>query len=326
MQKFLNITLNTALELLRQPVFLIVLTGSLAFIALLANIYYFGLGDDPRMMKQSVLALIFVTGLFSAVLNASACVSREIRTGTALAVLSKPVGRINFLLAKFVGISLSLALQVGVQLLAALVSSRMAFDAYGTPDRAALGIYFGALLLGFLIAAAGNFFANRPFTSDAVLAVSGLMATAFVVLLFIPHDAGRMGTDPNDPTSYQGLDWRLVPAAVLIYFALVVLAAIALACATRLEMVATLVICSGVFLIGLMSDYYFGRAAAKGSMVADVFHTMVPNWQVFWMADALAYKKTIPWSYVVKTAAYVAGHLIVALAVALTLFEDRELN
>lgn len=319
MQKFLNIAWSSALELIRQPVFLILQTGSLVFIGFLASTYYSGISEDPRIVKQSVLAFMFVTGLFSAVINASASVAREIRTGTALAVLSKPVGRMTFLLAKFVGLSLALAFQVGLQLLGALLASRMAFDAWGHPDWLAIGILSGALVLALLVAGAGNFFAYRPFVGDAVLAVGTLMMLAFIVINFF-NRAGQLqpfGT---------GVDWRLVPAALLIFFALVVLAAIALACSTRLEMVATLVICSGVFLIGLMSDYLFGRAAEHGSVIADVLHTIIPNWQVFWMADALGGKNSIPWSYVAQTSLYVTGYLVVALCLALVLFEDRELN
>jgi len=44
------------------------------------------------------------------------------------------------------------------------------------------------------------------------------------------------------------------------------------------------------------------------------------------MADALTDKKSIPWSYVANTAAYVAGFLVVTLSLALALFENRELN
>ena len=58
-----------------------------------------------------------------------------------------------------------------------------------------------------------------------------------------------------------GVDWRLVPAAVLILFALWILAALALACSTRFDMIPTLAICSALFLMGIMSDYLFGRRA-----------------------------------------------------------------
>jgi hypothetical protein len=113
---------------------------------------------------------------------------------------------------------------------------------------------------------------------------------------------------------------------VLILFALFVLAALALACSTRLDTIPTLAICSALFLLGLMTDYLFKGAADGGSWWAKIAYAVTPNWQQFWLADALEDKKTIPWSYVGKATAYVAAYVGAALAVALALFEDRELN
>jgi len=48
---------------------------------------------------------MLLAGLFGAVLSASASLAREIRSGTALAVLSKPIGRAQFLLAKYAGLN-----------------------------------------------------------------------------------------------------------------------------------------------------------------------------------------------------------------------------
>jgi len=59
--------------------------------------------------------------------------------GTALAVLSKPVSRMQFLLAKYAGLLVALAVLTYVNLIAALLASRMAFDAYGSTDLFALG-------------------------------------------------------------------------------------------------------------------------------------------------------------------------------------------
>jgi hypothetical protein len=117
-----------------------------------------------------------------------------------------------------------------------------------------------------------------------------------------------------------------LPAAILILFALWILAGLAIACSTRFELMPTLAICSGVFLLGLMSDYLFGRLAEAGSWWASVLYTAVPNWQLFWLADALEGKKVIPWSYVGRAFGYVLGYLGAALALALLLFEDRELS
>ena len=58
-----------------------------------------------------------------------------------------------------------------------------------------------------------------------------------------------------------------------------------------------------------------------------MLYTVTPNWQVFWLADALdAGKSTLHWGYVAKAFAYVVGYVGAALAIAIALFEDRELN
>ena len=44
------------------------------------------------------------------------------------------------------------------------------------------------------------------------------------------------------------------------------------------------------------------------------------------VSDALENQKTIPWSYVGQALGYVIGYLGASLALALLLFEDRELT
>ena len=55
-----------------------------------------------------------------------------------------------------------------------------------------------------------------------------------------------------------------------------------------------------MFLLGLMTDYLFKGAADGGSWWAKVGYAVIPNWQQFWLADALEDKKSIPWTYVLK--------------------------
>jgi ABC-2 type transport system permease protein len=123
------------------------------------------------------------------------------------------------------------------------------------------------------------------------------------------------------------VDWRMVPAAILILFALWILAALALACSTRFDMIPTLAICSALFLVGIMSDYLFGRPAQAGSWWASTLYTITPNWQLFWIADALSMgKSTFHWEYVGKAFAYVVAYAGAALSIAVVLFEERELS
>src|SRR4029077_20964253 len=130
MRQFTTIAVNAFMELVRQPVFLLLTTVSAAFEIFLATPYYFAFGDEPKLVKNSVLAVMLLAGLFGAVLTASSSLGREIRTGTALAVLSKPIGCEPFILAKYAVLVGALTLMTYVNLIAALIASRMAFDAY----------------------------------------------------------------------------------------------------------------------------------------------------------------------------------------------------
>jgi ABC-type transport system involved in multi-copper enzyme maturation permease subunit len=319
-RQFFTIAANAFMELIRQPVFLLLMTGSVVFEIFLAVPYYFALGDEPKLVENSALAVMLLSGLFGAVLSASSSLAREIRVGTALAVLSKPIGRAQFLLGKYAGLAAALALLTYVNLLGVLLCSKMAFDAYGSTDLVALGIFGAGAAVAYALGGFSNFFLRRPFVSDAVLALV-VMATlaAFIIIRFTQQEES-LGTMAQ-------VDWRLVPAGILILFAVWILAALALACSTRLDTIPTLAVCSAFFLIGLMSDYLFGQRAEAGHWWASTLYTVIPNWQLFWLADALDMgKSTFHWDYVAKAFGYTVGYAGAALAIGTALFEDRELS
>src|SRR5205814_2804236 len=163
---------------------LLLMTTAAIFVVYLASVPYFGFGDDPKLVKDSVLAVMLLVGLLGAVLSASNSLAREIHAGTALAVLAKPVGRAQFLLAKYFGLSGALSVLSYVNLLAVLLASRMAYDAYGSTDWVGLAIFWGALLLAFAMGGFSNFFLRRPFVSDAVLSLLVMGTLAFIVINF----------------------------------------------------------------------------------------------------------------------------------------------
>lgn len=190
----------------------------------------------------------------------------------------------------------------------------------GSTDLFAVGIVALSLAVAYLAGGFSNFFLQRPFVSDAAFCLLVTVTIGFVVINFYTKEV--------KPQPFAtGVDWRLMPASLLILFALWILAALALACSTRFDMIPTLAICTALFLVGIMSDYLFGRRAEAGSWWASVLYTVTPNWQLFWLADVLATGKTnFEWGYVGKAFVYVLGYAGAALAVAVSLFEDRELS
>ncbi len=232
MRQFLTIATNAFMELIRQPIFLLLMTGSVLFEIFLAVPYYFALGDDMKLVKTSALAVMLLAGLFGAVLSASASLAREIRTGTALAVLSKPVGRAQFLLAKFTGLAGALALLAYVNMVGVLLASWMAFDAYGKTDVVAISIFAGGVALAYGLAGFSNYFLRRTFVSDAVFALVVMTTLAAFIILQFTQQMQSLGEQ-------AAVDWDMIPAGILILFALCILAAVALAFSKRQDMNAT---------------------------------------------------------------------------------------
>jgi ABC-type transport system involved in multi-copper enzyme maturation permease subunit len=324
MRQFFTIAVNAFMELIRQPIFLLLMTGSVLFEIFLAVPYYFAFGDEPKLVENSVLAVMLLSGLFGAVLSASSSLAREIRSGTALAVLSKPVGRAQFLLAKFAGLAAALTVLTYVNMIGVLLASRMAFDAYGKTDLPAIGIFGGGILLAYALAGFSNFFLRRTFVSDAVFGIL-IMTTLAAFLVF------QFTIQMESLSTVAAVNWNLLPAGILILFALWILAALALACSTRFDTIPTLAICSAIFLVGLMSDYIYSQAGGKieghAPWWASALYSVIPNWQLFWLADAIeSGKNTFQWVYVGKAFAYMVCYAGAALAAATALFEERELN
>ena len=309
------------MEVAQQPVYLLLMAGSCFFCVFLSVVPYFGFGDDIQMVKTSTLAVMLVTGLFGAVLCASSSVAREIRSGTALAVLSKPVGRARFLLGKYAGLSGALALLVFANLVACLLASRMGYDAYGSADTFSFALYcLGGLLAAFVVGGFLNYFLQLRFVITTVIAMV-ILTTAMSAIIFMSEPATTGAS--ADP---RLVDWRLISASVLILFAVLILTALALACSTRLELMPTLAVCSGVLFLGLMSDWLFLGRVDGGSWWASILYTVTPNWQNFWLADVLEGEGAIPTRYIGQAFGYLVGYVGATLSVALWLFEDRELT
>ena len=93
-----------------QPLYLLVLIIGGLFMVGSIYVPYNTFGEDIKMYKDSGLTLIRVLAIFLAIWAASKSVAAEIEGRTALTVLSKPVGRRQFIFGKFAGISLAIAL------------------------------------------------------------------------------------------------------------------------------------------------------------------------------------------------------------------------
>jgi ABC-type transport system involved in multi-copper enzyme maturation permease subunit len=94
----------TAKEAVNQPLYLLLLAVGVVALVAYVVIPYNTFGEDVKMLKTSGMVTIKILAIIVALWTASVSVSDEIEGRTALTVLSKPVGRRQFILGKFLGI------------------------------------------------------------------------------------------------------------------------------------------------------------------------------------------------------------------------------
>jgi hypothetical protein len=119
---------------------------------------------------------------------------------------------------------------------------------------------------------------------------------------------------------------EILKAGLLIQSACLLLAGFASAAASRLGFLPTLLICLMALGAGLSIDQVLRPEAEAGALWARSLTLAVPNFQFFWMLDALADQQVIPWSYVASAAGYGLLYTLAVLLVGVALFETREVG
>lgn len=94
-------------EAIRQPVFFLLVAGSMTLMVLNVFLPVFTFGDDIKMYKDCGFETLRFSGLILAVWTASQCIASEIEGKTAITLLSKPINRRQFIVGKYFGILLA---------------------------------------------------------------------------------------------------------------------------------------------------------------------------------------------------------------------------
>ncbi len=310
---FYHVARNTLRECLREPIYYVLLVTAVFLIGLFPSLALFVFYEQIKLVIDSSMATTLVFGLLAAVLCASNTIARETRDGTMLMLLSKPVPRWVFIVAKIVGILAALTVFVLICNLACLIALRVAVDQFRL-DFMTLYVYYGLMALAGVFGALRNYWNRKPFASSAVVAMLVLFLLQALQIQFFPtgEELTRLKLD-------------VVPALILLCFAVWAMGSITVVLATRLDMVPTLIVGSSIFFLGLVSDYLIGRHVG-GNILATALYALIPNWQFFWLADALACQKQIPLKYILLAFAYVLMYITICATIASQLFRDREVG
>ena len=319
------------------------MTGVLS--TLLVPVFQFHrFSEDGRLARDSGLSCMLVFGLVLAITIAGSAVAAEITRGTAAAIIGKPVSRAVFVISKWLGIcGVVFIFWLGITattLLAERGASHFVMpDAYAheghtadcgcdSPghqvDALTLTLGFCGVGMAMLLAACRQYFGRRRFGVSAFVGVAASQLCVAGVCGFYSRFGRIRFLQENSLTYLPELDWRILTAALLILFALVLFAALATALATRLQTGPVLSICVLALILGLAGDSFatsIGLTSWRGLLAG-----LMPDLQHFWMCDALAHGGRIAWSYVADTALYTLSCCALFLTAGCLAFRLRDLG
>lgn len=290
MRRWLSIARATALEVISEPLSLLLLLTALALSTLAPAFHYHQFGEASRMARDAGFSALFTCGMCFAVLGAVRSFRREIETGTAQMALAHSISRTAFFLAKTLGVvfaSALFSLTVFATALTIVNGAEIGGAAASNGDIARL--WGPSLALGvatIVVPLAGGAFLNRFFRFRFVLTTFVLAFVLAVAGAFYRLDLSLAG--------------RLLPVALLLLLPTAVLLTAAAALSVRF------------------------RANVAMSGVGILLVAGLPVAGNYYLPDALAKGGSLPWSYVAVAAGSVAPAVVAFLVLGVLFANQRD--
>jgi ABC-2 type transport system permease protein len=319
--KLYSIIKNTFVEIIRQPIYAIIIAAAVFLFFISPSLTMYSMDDDNKFLREIGLSTLFIAGLFISIFSASAAITEEIETKTIITTLSKPIPRFIFILGKFFGVIAAVILAHYILTVALLISIRhgVLTSAADYHDMTVLICAGATLGLAIIITTFLNYSYDFKFTSTAIILTSILATISIVFLVFIDRD-WKFNPAENKINAFD------VYASILLLIALFVISAAAIMFSTRFNVLVTLSCCIGLFLLGLVSDYVFGRLADT-HLWAKIGKIIVPSFQVFWISDAIYEDGVkVAVSYIVSCGIYGLIYTAAFILLAIALFERRQVG
>jgi hypothetical protein len=134
-------------------------------------------------------------------------------------------------------------------------------------------------------------------------------------------------SEPSWQLCYQEMI-RIVPGLVLAFLETVVLASISVAISTRLPMLANLIVCASIYVLGNLVPMLVNSSIGKFEIVRFVgqfIATVLPVLDHYNIQAAVAAGAVVPIEYLGMALVYCVLYSTIAMLLGLALFEDRDL-
>ncbi len=298
-------------NIIRQSFFYLAILGAYLFIVSTPAFTMFTFFDAEKLLLDMSMATILLVVLLLSVLATSSIVGGEIEEKTTTLLLSKPLSRFTFLLAKFFAVSLALILTFIPLTCALIMTLKM-----GVPEATWSDVKYWTLWFEFLpligaaiVAALANYYADKNFASSFIILLNIFIIISLVVLSFMAK--GTLKINLFYPTT-------------LIWMAGILICPVASLLALKGKVFFTLTFSFLIFALGLTSNWLFSNILHNVGI--RIVYSIIPNFQVFWIENFWTKKEPVPFSYFWDVLKYVVLYCMGMIFLAWSILEKREVS
>jgi ABC-type transport system involved in multi-copper enzyme maturation permease subunit len=306
-----TMALNTLIEVTRQKVFYFMIVFALLMIGAASFFSIFSFGEESqyitqlKFIKDTGLGAISVFGAIIAIVATAQLLPAEMENRTIYTILAKPVHRLEFLLGKFTGVALLLAVSVSLMGL----------------------LFLGVVFIKDRNLSAATYHETVEAAEGAVAGSPDMKPEMKEKVLAQARERGEQAaTEIHKTAGYQDI----VKATTAIFVKLLLVAAITLMLSSfATSMVFTVVMSAMLYFAGhlvpVAQKFYATSKVPVGKLMAGVVNWIVPNLAAFDVADDLFAGDALPWLKVLKILSYGLFYLLVMLTLAHLIFREREI-
>ena len=275
MRKFFSITKATAVELLDDPLSLLVSLSSAALAVLAPTLHYHQFGECTRMARDAGLSALFLGGAIICISGAVRSIRREFESKTSEMVLSRAVSRQSFLFAKFLGVVVSyliFTLSISSLSIVMITGAKIGGDAAAKiGDIPKMhGVSFSIAVFAIILSPSIASFMNNFLKSRFVLSANIILCVLAMLGVFYKFDIQLIS--------------RLMPVIFTATLPALFFSAVAGSASVSLKSNAATMcgVLSAVAFIPFIGSYYLPESLAKGGSLS-------------WSYAMFAFVSIIPW-------------------------------
>ena len=337
LSQLLAIAKNTFLESIRQPIMVVLIIAATVALTLSIAGAANTLEDDNVMFIQLGLSTLLLAGLFMAGFTATGVLSLEIERKTVLTVVSKPVTRPIFILGKYLGVATAITITMWPLAMIMLLCVRhgvmqtAAHDVDGPVLAFGVTLWFAALFASVFL----NYMYRWQFCSTFVIAMNVAMTLAGALVMVVSKEWG-LQSFTHEFTHEKAQFGNVMLGLLLLWESLLIFSAVAIVLSTRLGQVLTILLTVAIgyamSLAGAIAAL-LQRAEPGANFLARAIHGLlsglthvVPNLDYLWVADDLTVGLSLSAGYIGAVSIYTALYVLALLALAVALFQNRDVG